>query len=59
MLSSMGYPHWMMIGGGVLVVLGFIGLAFHQNRNADPLGVAPGGTTARTDVITRQNIRPG
>ena len=26
----------MMVAGGVLVVLGFIGLALRQNRNADP-----------------------
>jgi hypothetical protein len=29
----MQYPHWLMVVGGVLVVLGFIGLAFRQNRN--------------------------
>ena len=28
----MEYPHWLMVAGGVLVVVGFIGLAFHQNR---------------------------
>jgi hypothetical protein len=31
--SGMQYPHWLMVVGGVLVVLGFIGLAFRQNRN--------------------------
>ena len=36
MFSGSEYPHWMMVAGGILVVLGFIGLAFHQNRNADP-----------------------
>jgi hypothetical protein len=30
----MQYPHWLMVVGGVLVVLGFIGLAFRQNRNS-------------------------
>jgi hypothetical protein len=30
----MHYPHWLMVAGGVLVVLGFIGLAFRQNRNS-------------------------
>ena len=29
----MQYPHWLMVVGGVLVVLGFIGLVFRQNRN--------------------------
>jgi len=34
MLSAMQYPHWLMVAGAVLVVLGFIGFAFRQNRNA-------------------------
>ena len=33
MLSAMQYPHWLMVAGAVLVVLGFIGFAFRQNRN--------------------------
>jgi hypothetical protein len=32
----MEYPHWMMVAGAVLVVLGFIGLVFRQNRNRKP-----------------------
>jgi hypothetical protein len=28
--SSMEYPHWLMIAGAVLLVLGFIGLALRQ-----------------------------
>ena len=36
LLSSMQYPHWMMVTGAVLVVFGFIGFAFRQNRNVDP-----------------------
>jgi hypothetical protein len=31
----MQYPHWLMISGGVLVVLGFIGFALHKN-DAEP-----------------------
>ena len=30
----MQFPHWLMVVGGVLVVLGFFGLAFRQNRNS-------------------------
>jgi len=33
MLSAMQYPHWLMVAGAVLVVLGFIGFAFSQNKN--------------------------
>ena len=36
MLSAMEYPHWLMVAGAVLVVLGFVGFAFRQNRNAEP-----------------------
>jgi hypothetical protein len=36
MLSAIQYPHWLMVAGAVLVVLGFIGFAFRQNRNAEP-----------------------
>jgi hypothetical protein len=35
-LSGMQYPHWLMVAGAVLVVLGFIGFAFRQNRNVEP-----------------------
>jgi hypothetical protein len=26
----MQYPHWLMVAGAVLVVLGFVGFAFRQ-----------------------------
>ena len=29
-LSAMEYPHWLMVAGAILVVLGFFGLAFRQ-----------------------------
>jgi hypothetical protein len=32
----MEYPHWMMVAGAVLMVLGFIGLGFSRNRNLEP-----------------------
>jgi hypothetical protein len=35
MLSTMQYPHWLMVAGAVLVALGFIGLAFRQSRNVE------------------------
>lgn len=31
----MQYPHWLMVAGAVLVVVGFIGFALHKN-NAEP-----------------------
>src|ERR1700738_1868075 len=36
MLSAMEYPHWLMVAGTVLVVLGFIGFAFRQTRTVEP-----------------------
>ena len=29
-LSAMQYPHWMIVAGAILIVLGFIGLAFRR-----------------------------
>jgi hypothetical protein len=28
----MQYPHWLMVAGAVLVVVGFIGFALHKNN---------------------------
>jgi hypothetical protein len=37
LISAMHYPHWMMIGGGVLMVVGFIGFALKRNAETkDP-----------------------
>ncbi len=33
LLLDWEYPHWMMMAGAILVAFGFIGLAFHRNRN--------------------------
>ena len=33
--SSMEYPHWLIVAGAVLLVLGFIGLAFRQRKGAE------------------------
>src|SRR6266404_7335961 len=33
LLVDWEYPHWMMMVGAILVALGFMGFAFHQNRN--------------------------
>jgi hypothetical protein len=35
LLLDWEYPHWMMMAGAILVAAGFIGLAFHRNRNAE------------------------
>jgi flagellar biosynthesis/type III secretory pathway M-ring protein FliF/YscJ len=33
--SSMEYPHWLILAGAVLLVLGFIGLALRQRKGAE------------------------
>jgi hypothetical protein len=40
----MEYPHWLMVAGAVLVVIGFIGFAFHKN-NAEPVENNPEQTS--------------
>jgi len=32
LLSSIGLPHWLMIGGAILIAMGFLGLAFTRNK---------------------------
>ena len=36
LFPELEYPHWLMIAGAILVVVGFIGFAFTQNRNVEP-----------------------
>jgi len=33
---EMQYPHWLMVAGALLVVIGLIGLAFYQNKDREP-----------------------
>jgi hypothetical protein len=40
-LSSIEYPHWLMIAGFLLLMLGFVGLALRQRGvEAEPLAIA-------------------
>jgi hypothetical protein len=47
-LSAMEYPHWMMMAGAILVAAGFIGLAFHRNRNVETDQKKPGRERAKS-----------
>jgi len=51
-LSSMGYPHWLIVAGAVLLVLGFIGLAFRQRKDAEAKlkEMANGNEQGRSDL---------
>jgi hypothetical protein len=31
-IYELQYPHWLMVAGGALVVVGFIGFAFQKNK---------------------------
>jgi hypothetical protein len=46
LLSSVGLPYWLMIVGAVLIVIGFLGLAFTRNKKA----VAPQPPTSRPQM---------
>ena len=50
-LSSMEYPHWLIVAGAVLLVLGFIGLAFRQRKGAEakPKEMANGNDQGRSE----------
>ncbi len=42
-LSSIGLPHWLMIAGGLLVVLGFVGLSVRRESiQVEPDAIAGG-----------------
>jgi hypothetical protein len=43
------FPHWLMVTGAVLAMLGFVGLAFHRNKHGEPGKVrTPLGTKPKT-----------
>ena len=50
--SSMGYPHWLIVAGAVLLVLGFIGHAFRQRKDAEAKlkEMANGNEQGRSDL---------
>jgi hypothetical protein len=33
----MQYPHWLMVAGAILVVVGFVGFAFRKNKAASEI----------------------
>ena len=50
--SSMEYPHWLILAGAVLLVLGFIGLALSQRKDAEAelKEIAKGNEQGRSDL---------
>jgi hypothetical protein len=46
----MQYPHWLMVAGAVLAVVGFIGFAFQKNAEpAEEQAIAPREDRPLTD----------
>jgi hypothetical protein len=52
MLSTMQYPHWIMVTGAVLVVLGFIGFIFHKNKN--PQQAQPTAASLEAEIKAKE-----
>ena len=50
LISAMHYPHWIMIGGGVLVVVGFIGFAFQKNAGSGDAATIVGDGSASDET---------
>ena len=58
--SSMGYPHWLIIAGAVLLVLGFIGLALRQRvEKAELEEMATGDDEGQSESRGRDCPGPG
>jgi len=34
-MLELGYPHWLIMAGAVLLAIGFIGLAFNRNTEVE------------------------
>jgi hypothetical protein len=54
-LSSIEYPHWLMIAGALLLILGFIGLALRQRGvDAEPDAIASDEKPSEPEVDLNQ-----
>jgi Sec-independent protein translocase protein TatA len=58
-LSGMQYPHWLMVAGVVLVVLGSVGLAFQQRDHKDGNGDEREEVNDEDQAPTRVKHRQG
>ena len=53
--SSMEYPHWLIIAGAVLLMLGFVGLALRQRgveAELDDMASEQGGPSLRPNSLS-------
>jgi hypothetical protein len=55
-LSDVQYPHWLMVAGALLVLLGFVGLAFRKSSAEPDQEVVP--PEERAQLSSRPTGRP-
>src|SRR3954462_1860367 len=54
-LSSMEYPHWLMVAGALLLTLGFVGLALRQRSvEAEPSAMTSNDDPSETEADLTQ-----
>ena len=59
-ISAMEYPHWLIVAGAILVVLGFIGLAFRKRlAPVEPIETPAEPKENRPVTTTKGNNRTG
>ena len=50
-LQALQWPHWLIVAGAILVVLGLVGLAFHRRpAPLEPTEVAKGQSEFETEI---------
>jgi hypothetical protein len=53
--SSMEYPHWLIVAGALLLMVGFVGLALRQRGvEADPSDIASDQTSSEPEAELTQ-----
>jgi LPXTG-motif cell wall-anchored protein len=58
LLSALHLPHWLMLAGAFLLVVGFLGLAFRKNRELQQPAARPTPTPLGGRAVDRQAYRP-
>ena len=59
-MASLGFPHWLMIGGVILVFSGLIGFALSRNKEVetDP-ALLPGDTNnSKPPAAEKRGMKP-
>ena len=54
----MEYPHWLMVAGAVLVMVGFVGFALHKNEAEPAEGHLTRDTSSEAIQAALEKARP-